>query len=103
MPPFWAPEMVTGPLADASWLLPVLPPWKSLGLVPGDAPEPPEPPQAARASRPTEESATSGVFSLMYESLSLTDGLDERTPRSAPGAVGARSVTLVPGSHRTSR
>ena len=68
VPPFVAPEIVTGPFALSFWLLPVLPPWKLLGFALG-VPEPPEPPQAARASRPNEERATSGVFSLMYEAF----------------------------------
>src|SRR3954454_21139270 len=61
MPPFVAPEMVTGPLAVASWPLPVLPRLLLSWLPPFAEPlDDPEPPQALRAITPTAEMAING-------------------------------------------
>ena len=65
VPPFWAPAIVTGPLAFASWPLPVAPGLKFEGA-PSGVGLPPLPPHAARASSPTEDRATNGILSLMY-------------------------------------
>jgi hypothetical protein len=66
VPPFWAPSIVTGPVAVGSWLFPVLPKF-SLVFVCSSAPlSDPEPPQALKANSPTAEMAINGVLSLIY-------------------------------------
>ena len=88
MPPFWAPEIVTGPLAVLSWMLPVAPGLKFDGVSPTWPELLPEPPQAASVSRPTEERATSGVFSLMYAPFAEMF-VSTSARRDAPGATRA--------------
>src|SRR5512133_737227 len=101
MPPFWAPEMVTGPLAFSSLPLPVSPPLTGGLLVGG--PEDPLPPHAARASSPTDDRATSGVLSRMYAPFggcvfpARPSGVAECTHRHAAGAGNGQ------GTHTTSR
>ena len=75
MPPFWAPEIVTGPAAFLSWKFPVAPGLKFAGVSELGV-EPPLPPHAARASSPTEDRATNGVLSLIY--APFTDGSTRR-------------------------
>src|SRR5215212_8609384 len=60
VPPFVAPEMLTGPLAVASWSLPVLPRSLLSWPLPAEPLDDPEPPQALRASTPTAEMAING-------------------------------------------
>src|SRR4249919_2216299 len=61
VPPFWAPEIETGPCALASWKLPVSPPLVFALESPGPASlDDPEPPQALRANMPTAEMAING-------------------------------------------
>src|SRR3954451_2290979 len=60
VPPVCAPSIVTGPCAEASWPLPVSPPFPlPVFSLPG-LPDDPEPPQALRANTPTVEMAING-------------------------------------------
>src|SRR6188472_3964700 len=96
MPPFWAPAIVTGPLALAFWPFPVSPPLKD-GVDDGPLEEP-VPPQAASASSPTEDRATNGILSLIYAPFadsSVQRRLAERVHRGAP-ARSAWAGPLVP-------
>src|SRR3954452_18108230 len=93
-PPFWAPSRVTGPVADASVPLPVLPRWpvaKSLPLF-DDDPSPPHAPRisAAAAERARAEETRMGTPFRDHARRSECAGTEASDRRESRGGRWSR-------------